>query len=265
VDEYTDVNRHNWNVWTGFHTASEFYDVAGFKAGKLSLNPLEREELGDVNGKTLLHLQCHFGLDTLSWARLGARVTGVDFAEDAISAAQTLARETVLDARFICSNIYRLPEALDEQFDIVFTSYGVLFWLQDLQRWAEIVARSLKPGGTFYIVEMHPFANVFNNDITELQAKYSYTHQQTPHVEEFTGTYAGASDYRATEYTWSFGLGETLTALLQAGLRLEWVHEFPFAYYQQHPALTQHDDGTRRWADPANTIPLLFSVRAAKE
>jgi 2-polyprenyl-3-methyl-5-hydroxy-6-metoxy-1,4-benzoquinol methylase len=98
VDEYTDVNRRNWNVWTGFHTASEFYDVAGFKAGKLSLNPLEREQLGNVNGKTLLHLQCHFGLDTLSWARLGAEVTGVDFAEDAISAAQTLARESGLDA-----------------------------------------------------------------------------------------------------------------------------------------------------------------------
>ncbi|TMB65463.1 MAG: class I SAM-dependent methyltransferase, partial [Chloroflexi bacterium] len=140
---------------------SGLYDVTGFKAGKSRLKPVEREELTGVQGKSLLHIQCHFGLDTLSWAREGAIVTGVDFSEPALEAARGLADECGIEARFIHSDVYSVPQKLSEQFDIVFTSYGALCWLPDMHRWAEIVARFLKPGGTFYMVEFHPMSGVF--------------------------------------------------------------------------------------------------------
>src|SRR3954464_11903705 len=154
-DEYIQSNRKLWNDWTGIHAQSEFYDVESFKEGKFRLHPIEKEELGDVRGKTLLHLQCHFGLDTLSWANLGAIVTGADFSDKAIDLARELSRETGLPATFICSNIYDLPAALEGQFDIVFTSHGVLGWLPDMPNWGKVVAHFLKPGGTFYVAEVH--------------------------------------------------------------------------------------------------------------
>src|SRR5690349_4103733 len=154
-------NERLWDAWTKVHAEGEFYDVAGFREGGVRIRPYEIEALGDVTGKSLLHLQCHFGLDTLSWARLGATVTGVDFSEDAIAYARTLAAELDIPATFVCSDIYHLPEALDGQFDIVFTSYGVLSYLGDLGAWGQVIAHFLKPGGTFYIVEFHPFAESF--------------------------------------------------------------------------------------------------------
>lgn len=268
MEDHTAANRANWNAWTRINAASTHYDVAGFKAGRSSLKPLEIEEVGEVAGKTLLHLQCHFGLDTLSWARRGALVTGVDFSDEAIVLARSLADEVGLAARFICSDLYALPEVLDERFDIVFTSYGVLFWLRDLGRWAEVVARYLKPGGVFYIAELHPFANVFDNDegVTELRPRWPYTHAAGPVPNEVQGTYADPQDeFRAVEYCWSFGLGEVITAVIAAGLRIEWVHEFPYMWEQHGPLMAQRDDGAWGWADPANTIPLLFSLRARRE
>ena len=161
MDERLRVNRDNWNERTPVHAGSDSYDLAGFKAGRITLTDVERREVGDVSGKTLLHLQCHFGLDTMSWARLGAKATGVDFSDDAITLASALNEELELGARFIRSNVYDLPNALDEQFDVVFTSYGVLNWLPDIAGWAEVVSNHLKPAGVFYIVEFHPFAAVF--------------------------------------------------------------------------------------------------------
>ncbi|MCG2767215.1 MAG: class I SAM-dependent methyltransferase, partial [Anaerolineae bacterium] len=163
MTNYLETNRELWNGWAKLHIESAYYDVEGFKAGGESLHPLEIEEVGDVSGKTLLHLQCHFGQNTLSWARRGARVTGVDFSDDAIALACSLSRELDIEAEFIRSDIYDLPEVLDRQFDIVFTSYGVLCWLPDLTRWAEIVARYLSPGGTFYIAEFHPLLTMFDD------------------------------------------------------------------------------------------------------
>jgi 2-polyprenyl-3-methyl-5-hydroxy-6-metoxy-1,4-benzoquinol methylase len=162
VNEYIKYNENLWNHWTDLHAKSEWYDLEGFKAGRLSLGDIEREVLGDVAGKSLLHLQCHFGLDTLSWARLGARVTGVDFSEKAISLARALGSELEIPATFVRSNIYDLPDNLSGQFDIVFTSYGVLWWLPDIKEWAKVVAHFLRPGGTFLLVEFHPLASVFD-------------------------------------------------------------------------------------------------------
>ncbi len=143
MDEYLKKNKELWNELTAIHAGSEFYDVDGFKRGKCSLSSIELEELGDVSGKSLLHLQCHFGLDTLSWARLGARVTGVDFSDKAIDLARSLSRDLKIEADFVQSDIYDLPDNLDGEFDIVFTSGGVLPWLPDLKRWAEIITHFL--------------------------------------------------------------------------------------------------------------------------
>ena len=161
MDARLAVNRQNWNERVPVHAASDFYGVDRFKAGAISLNDVEREEVGPVAGKSLLHLQCHFGMDTMSWSRLGARATGVDFSNAAIELARGLNAELGLDTRFICSNVYDLPEALDEQFDVVYTASGVLVWLPDLTAWAEVAARFLKPGGTFYLFEGHPLCHIF--------------------------------------------------------------------------------------------------------
>jgi SAM-dependent methyltransferase len=141
-----------------------------------------REELGDVAGKDLLHLQCHFGLDTLGWARLGAWVTGADFSERAIAQARALAAETGLDATFIVSDVADLPAALEGDFDLVFTSFGVLGWLPDVPRWADVVAHFVRPGGRFYIAEAHPFAQVFDDGqaATEPRLRYDCWHSPGP-------------------------------------------------------------------------------------
>ncbi len=175
MDEQRQANRTLWNNWTALHAKSSYYDVEGFKAGKSTLTSIEVDEVDAVAGKSLLHLQCHFGLDTLSWARRGAMVTGVDFCERAIELARSLAQELELPARFAHSDVYDLPTVLHDEFDIVFTSYGVLYWLPDLRGWADVVARFLKPGGTFFIVEHHPFASVFDLDADgDLRAVHPY-------------------------------------------------------------------------------------------
>jgi SAM-dependent methyltransferase len=268
MDEYTETNRRRWNEVTPIHAASDFYDLAGFRAGKSSLRPIELEELDEVRGKALLHLQCHFGLDTLSWARLGARVTGVDFSEEAITFARSLAAEISLDARFICCDLYDLPSHLEGAFDIVFTSYGVLAWLSDLRRWAEIVAHFLRPGGAFYIIEFHPFADVFDDapGTSGLKLAFPYFPGGEPLAFDSATTYADrtATVAQTREYQWVHPLGEVLTALTGAGLRIEFLHEFPFCAYSKFPFLRLGTDGWWRLPDADGRVPLMFSIKATK-
>ena len=189
MDQHLEANRRLWDAWTPFHVASAFYDVDGFKAGRKELGPIELAGVGDVRGRSLLHLQCHFGLDTLAWAGRGAIVTGVDFSEPAIVAARALAAELGIDARFVVSDVYALPDRLAGEYDIVFTSHGVLSWLPDLAGWARVVARFLKPGGAFFVVDTHPFAYVFDDERTdsELRVRYPYFPRPEPLREEKTG------------------------------------------------------------------------------
>jgi SAM-dependent methyltransferase len=241
--------------------------VEGFKAGTSSLRALEVEELGDVAGKSLLHLQCHFGLDTLSWARRGATVTGADFSDHAIAAAGALAKEVNLTARFVLSDLYHLPDVLDGQFDIVYTSYGVLFWLPDLRRWANVIAHFLKPGGAFYIVEYHPFAAVFENENAgDFEVAYPYFHGPEPLEFETSGSYADrTADFHFPEYGWDHPLSDIINALLAAGLRLEYLHEFPYCFEQRFPFMVHGADGRWRFAGRTNNmIPVLFSLKATK-
>jgi SAM-dependent methyltransferase len=265
---YSATNRRRWDELTGIHARSAFYDVDGFRAGKCTLRPLEVGELGDVAGKTLLHLQCHFGLDSLSWARRGARVTGVDFSEEAVALARSLAHDCGLDAKFICSDLYELPGALAGEFDVVFTSYGVLCWLPDLRRWAEIAARYLKPGGTFYIAEIHPLVNILEDapGAGNLRVAYPYFHSAEPMRWEATGTYADrtAAIRHTVSYEWSHPVGDILNALLVAGLAVEFLHEFPYCVCSMLPGMEQGPDGWWRLTGQPDKIPFLFSLKARK-
>lgn len=265
---YLDTNRARWNELVAVHERSAFYDLAGFKAGQCSLRPLEVAELGDVSGKSLLHLQCHFGMDTLSWARRGARVTGVDFSDRAIERARELAREVGLDARFVCANVYDLPQMLAETFDIVFTSYGVLCLLPDLPRWGRVVAHFVRPGGVFYIAEIHPVAFTLDDrkDSTEPRPVYPYFHAPEPYCWETTGSYAdrSAGVQHTVNYQWTHSLADVVNALLAAGLRLEFLHEFPYCAAPLTPYLTRGADGWYRLPGDADVLPLLFSLKAVR-
>lgn len=264
--EYIRANRDLWNEITPIHAQSKFYDVEGFKNGKSSmLYPIEHGEIGDVSGKSLLHLQCHFGMDTLSWARLGAKVTGIDFSDKAVGLARSLAKELNIEANFVCSDIYELPDVLDEKFDIVYTSAGVLCWLPDLKRWAEIISHFLKPGGFFYILEGHPFSHVFDNslDTTELEVKYSYFHTPEPAKWDPEGDYADP-DALVTHgsYEWTHSMGDVINNLISGGLRIEFLHEFPVIYFKCYPFMEQDDNGF--WRVKGDKIPLIFTLKATK-
>ncbi len=259
--EYFAANQKLWNAYTAVNERSKVYDLDAFRKGKSSLNKIELDELGDVKGKTLLHLQCHFGQDTLSWARMGARVTGVDFSHEAVELGRSLGRELGIDARFIECNIYDLPEVLTEKFDIVFTSYGALCWLPDLERWAKIIRHFLGKRGTFYMVEFHPVLSMFDD---KGAFKYPYFASGEPIKERVTkGCYSNSDAVFDTDsYEWTHSLADPINALLNAGLVIEHVHEFPFCVYGDRPFLKQADDGLWYHENPEINIPLLFSIKA---
>ncbi len=268
MNEFTEANRRHWDELLPVHIASDFYDVASFKAGRTTLGALELEELDDVRGKTLLHLQCHFGLDTLSWAREGAIVTGVDFSEPAIVAARALAHETGIDARFIVSDLYELPDKLDERFEIVFTSKGVLFWLPDLSPWASVIAQVLRAGGTFYMFEFHPVLGIFDkpDGVTDLFIRYPYFVPPAPLVFDDDGSYADRSAtlvHRRT-YTWPHPVSDVITSLIAAGLRIDWFHEFPFTVEHFFPFMEETEGHTFRLTKHDGCVPLMYSVKATK-
>ena len=263
MDERLKANKKVWDALTGPHLKSEFYDVEGFIAGKDWLRPLEIEEMGDVRGKTLLQLQCHFGQDTLSWGRRGAIVTGVDFSDEAINHARKLSKEIGIKADFICSDIYALPEILVKQFDIVFTSYGVLTWLPDLKRWAEIIDHFLKPGGFFYIAEIHPILFIIGYEPDpDLRVKNPYF--PTGKQEKYEGGEDYASDFTHdfVSYEWQHPLSTVISALSGAGLRIEYLHEFPFCCYRARKDMYRDKDGW--WRLEGDKLPLTFSIKATK-
>ena len=264
MDERLQVNRESWNERTPVHAESDFYDVEGFKAGRITLTEIERREIGNVSGKTLLHLQCHFGLDTMSWSRLGAKATGVDFSDAAVDLARALNEELDLDVRFICSNIYDLPDVLVEQFDIVFTSFGALIWLPDIAKWAQVINNHLKPGGVFYIVEFHPLTNAFEpSESGDMVPTYKYFYDDL-FFEGGDPSYAGTQTIETPTYEWQHSLGDIVCALIDAGLRIEFLHEFPFTSYQAYPVMEQGDDGWWRLPKDNDSFPQMFSIRATK-
>lgn len=265
MDEYLHANQTLWDQWTVEHEQSQFYDLAGFRAGKDRLRSIELTELGDVSGKSLLHLQCHFGMDTLAWARRGAVVTGVDVSEKAIDLARSLSKELSIPGQFVCCDIYELPNHLSESFDIVYTSYGVLHWLRDLAPWGTIIAHFLRPGGIFYIVEDHPAFRMFTTaDETRIELANPYFFAETPEQVETTSYATGGQGETASFYIWNHGLGDVVNALIDAGLTIEFLHEFPYAARAKFPFMQQGKDGWWRLPPQYVQIPFLFSLQACK-
>lgn len=263
--QYFEINKDTWNKKVAIHAKSDFYDVEGFLKGKSSLNSYELEELGDVNGKSLLHLQCHFGQDTLSWSRLGAKCTGIDLSDEGINEAKRLNDQLGLDATFIESNLYEVPKKVKGEFDVVFTSYGVVGWLPDLKTWGEIIASKLKKRGVFYMIEFHPIVWMF--DFLQTPPKLTYPYLKGEAIyEEYKGTYTnGDADIISKEYGWNHGLGEVVTSLVNAGLEVEFLHEFEKSPYNSFPEMDETEDGMFVLKEEQRMIPLLYSIRATKK
>jgi SAM-dependent methyltransferase len=240
-DDWTAANRMCWDERVPIHVRSAFYDVDGFLAGATTLRPFERDEVGPVTGLDLVHLQCHFGLDTLSWAREGARVTGLDFSAPAIEAARELSVRAALEARWVVGDVHDAPGLLGGRaFDVVYTGLGAHNWLPDVRSWARMVASLLRPGGFLYLAEFHPFTDVFADD--SLEVTYPYWHDE-PLVWDDEGTYADleAKTSRNRTFEWTHGLADVVTALLGADLRLELLTEHPFTLFERWPFLVREE------------------------
>ncbi len=262
MDHYFKTNQSLWDQKTEVHKHSEFYALEDFKKGQTSLKEIELEGVGDVTDKSLLHLQCHFGQDTLSWARAGAKATGVDLSSKAIQLAHELSDELDIPARFIQSNLYDLYDKLDEKFDIVFTSYGTIVWLPDLDKWAALIKHYLKPGGFFYIAEFHPVINMLDYD-HDMGIAYPYFNTGAAFEETVQGTYADReSDITHKEYFWFHSLSEVIMALRKQGLHIESFQEFDYSPYNCFPNMKEVAPGKYRMGDFKYALPHVFSVKA---
>lgn len=264
------ANLANWNDRVAAHLASPGYDVDGFVADAQLIAKavkLDAEELSDVRGLSLLHLQCHIGLDTLSWARLGAAATGLDFSPPAIDAAREISRRSRTPAAFVESDVYEASETLGETFDIVYASEGVLCWLPDVAAWAQVVRRLTRPGGTAYIRDGHPVVRSLDLERPDGRLEFvgPYFEGQAQRYDE-PGTYV-ESDVpidHTVNYEWNHGLGEIVNAFIDAGFRIDSLREYPFSGYRAMPNLVKGRDGWWRFPDQPGRVPFMFSVRATR-
>lgn len=282
-DESFALNQARWDEVVAIHVASPFYRVKEFLAGEDILLPIESREVGDLRGKSLIHLQCHFGLDTLALARRGAQVTGLDFSGKAVAAARDLAREAGIDARFVEGNLYDAPSLIAERFDRAYVSWGAINWLPDIRGWARVVATMLKPGGELYLLEGHPFALTLDqlgeatigadgaigqsDPTAPLRPAFPYFRSAgEPLVFDTAETYTGDGGTLANTRTHEFvhGIADILTALIEAGLAITMFHEHDACAWAMWPLLVEDADGMYRLPEGAANLPLSFSVKARK-
>lgn len=263
--DWREANRHMWDERVPIHVAGPFYDVESFRRGDSTLRPFELEEMGPVAGRELVHLQCHFGLDTLSWARQGARVTGLDFSGPAIAAARALAAELGIEADFVEADVLDAPARLGRCYDIVYTGLGALCWLPDIEAWAEVAAGLVRPGGRLYLAEFHPFTDIF--DEQDLSVRYPYFDGGAPYVDESGGSYAdlGASTAHNRSYCWTHPVSRVIDALLRRGLRLERFSEHDHTLFPRWPWLRR--SGRDRYELPPElpALPLMYSARFGRD
>lgn len=263
-NKWLETNRASWDERVSIHVNGEFYDVESFKAGAERLRPFELVEVGDVSGKSLVHLQCHFGIDSLCWTRRGARVTGLDFSAPAVEAARRLASEMELDAGFVQTNVYEAPQALENRtFDIVYTGLGAINWLPDIRRWAEVVSSLVKPGGFLYLAEFHPFTNVFGDE--DLSLTHDYFHEGMRMWED-SGTYADleAETENNRTYERDHTLGGIISAVAGSGLVIEFLHEHDYTLFPRWSLLKKSGFDAYRLPENVPSLPLMFSLRAVK-
>ena len=260
---YIALNKNAWNNKTEVHIASDFYDMNGFLEGKSTLNSIELELLGAISNKKILHLQCHFGQDTMTFARMGAQATGIDFSEKAIEKATEFSKQLNLDTTFICCDIYEAPKYLKDQFDIVFTSYGTIGWLPDLDKWAKVISHFLKPGGKFIMADFHPVVWMYDNDFKEVF--YSYFNIE-PIIEDESGTYADRySEIEAKTITWNHPISEILNALLTNGIELNSFNEYDYSPYNCFNNTEEFEPNKFRIKTFENKIPMVYSIKGTKK
>lgn len=263
MEDYIEINRKSWNNRVSTHLKSEFYGMDKFISGQNSLNSIELSLLGDLSGKKVLHLQCHFGQDTISLDRLGAEATGVDFSDKAIESARQIAAETGSSAKFICCDIYDLKIHLNKQFDIVFTSYGTIGWLPDLDKWADIIAHFLKPDGRFVFVEFHPVVWMFDDNFE----KIGYNYFNSGAIKEMeSGTYADRSADLSQQYImWNHGMADVISNLIKNGLELSSMEEYDYSPYNCFKRTVEFEKGKFRIEHLQNKIPMVYSLMAVKK
>ena len=260
-----EANRSMWDERVPLHVGSSFYDVDAFRRHPDRIRPFEAEEAGDVTGKDLVHLQCHFGLDTLSWATRGARVTGLDFSEPAVAAARAVAADLGIAAEFVVGNVYDARDVLDGRtFDVVYTGIGALNWLPDVPEWARVVASLLRPGGFLYLAEFHPIGWVFPFT-DELTVVNDYFDDQ-PRFDDEPGSYVdvGAVTLENDCYEWQHTLGDVVTAIIDAGLAIELLHEHDVTLFERWPWLERRGLDEYRFPAGRPRLPLMYSVRARR-
>lgn len=262
MEDYIEINKKTWDSKVETHFESDFYDVKSFLNVKSSLTAIDLELLGEIKGKKTLHLQCHFGMDSISLSRLGAKVTGIDFSEDAINKAKELAKSANEDTQFLVSDVYNLPNVLNEKFDLVYTSFGVIGWLPDLKKWAEVISHFLKPDGELVFAEFHPVIWMHDDDFEEV--KYSYFNEE-PIVETYEGTYAdpNASIVNHT-MTWNHAISEVLENLLESGLELTSFKEYNYSPYPCFRHIEEFEEGKWRIKKFGNKLPMVYGLKAKK-
>lgn len=263
MNNYKEINRQAWNIKTAIHIDSDFYDNDSFLKGRNTLNSIELDMLGDIHGKSILHLQCHFGQDSISLARMGAEVTAVDLSEKAIENARIFSKQLGFDVNFICSDIYDLPEILDQKFDIVFTSYGVIGWLPDLDSWAQLISSYLKPHGKFVFVEFHPLVWIFDEDFRKIAYDYFDTGEI---IETFAGTYADRNaDISYSEISWNHPLSDVLNSLIGVGIEIKKFDEFDYSPYPCFKNIVEFAKGKYRISHLEHNIPMVYSLLGEKK
>jgi SAM-dependent methyltransferase len=263
MDDLVATNRRHWDAVTPGHVTSQFYDLAGFKAGRDTIDSVETAGVGDVAGKTLLHLQCHFGLDTMSWTRRGALATGIDFSEVAVDTARALAAEVGLATRFEVGNVLEVD--LEEQFDVVFTSHGVLGWLPELESWGRTIARHLEPGHHFFVADSHPCVLMIYEERTDGVLAFRYDYFDRAEIPwEGEGSYADARAPRTRLVERLHPLEDVVMALLDAGLAITNFREYPYLGWQGFAHMVVGEDGWWRLPDDQPKVPMMFSIAATK-
>jgi SAM-dependent methyltransferase len=269
VDDPMTLNRRAWDEAAVLHAqGNDYYPVERFKAGQVGATPNIPDDLGDVRGRRLLHLQCHFGMDSLLWVRQEAVVTGVDFSPMAIAKARQLASEVGLAATFLEADVCNLPENLGGQFDIVLTYCGTFIWLGDLAGWARGIARSLAPGGFFYLADFHPQFLVMEVPTGEtiLRPRFEYFGNGRPIRSVSSGTYAvpDAPTENNVTYEWQHTTADLVCALADAGLRLDYLHEFPYCFDDGRKQMRQDERGWWHLVEGEGLVPLMLSIKAIK-
>jgi 2-polyprenyl-3-methyl-5-hydroxy-6-metoxy-1,4-benzoquinol methylase len=259
---YLLINQKSWNNRVEAHVNSDFYDMEGFMNGNSSLNNIELELLGNVKGKKILHLQCHFGQDSLSLSRMGANVTGVDLSDKAIEKAKEITSKLNLNANFICCDLYDLPNHLNETFDIVFTSYGTIGWLPDLDKWANVISHFLKPGGTFVFAEFHPVVWMFDANFKTINYRYF---NSGAIIESENGTYADKNAPITQDYVmWNHSISEVVNSLIKNELIIQALNEFDYSPYNCFNETIECGTKCYRIKHLDDKIPMVYALLASK-